>query len=381
MYVGLSEEQEEFSKACRGLLERNCPTSLVRELASSGNGHSEALFASLASLGLFELAVPAGDEPGGFVELGIAYREAGRALVPTTLYSTIWAALLLGGGTPDSPWLPKLREGKLVATVAQAEAGVLSLESTARYQTTAARLGDGGWSISGTKLFVQNADAADVLLVVAKVAEDGSDDRVTLLAVPRQTRGLVATPMMTFGHDRQAEVTFDKVQVAAEAVVAGPFPPVEWLRWFGSINDRATALQCMEMLGGAERVLDDTVAYIKERQVFGRPIGSFQAAQHHVANLGIAVAAARVAAYQALCAAAGDGDARRAVSTAKSWLSKAYKDVTVLAHQLFGAIGYVRETDLHLWSQRAKTTEALFGDRPFHLGRLADLTFGPVSGG
>jgi 3-oxocholest-4-en-26-oyl-CoA dehydrogenase beta subunit len=381
MYVGLSEEQEEFSRACRRLLERNCPTSLVRELASSGDGHSEALFTSLASLGLFELAVPAGDEPGGFIELGIAYREAGRALVPTTLYSTVWAALLLRGGAPESPLLPQIRQGRLVATVAQAEEGVVSLESTTRYKTTAGRLWDGGWIISGTKLFVQNAGAADVLLVVAKVVEDGSDDRIVLLAVPRQIRGLVATPMMTFGHDRQAEVTFDKVQVDAEAVVAGPFSHVEWLSWFGSVNDRATALQCMEMLGGAERVLDDTVAYIKEREVFGRPIGTFQAAQHHVANLGIAVAAARVAAYQALCAADSDRDARRTVSTAKSWLSKAYKEVTVLAHQLFGAIGYVRETDLHLWSQRAKTTEALFGDRSFHLGRLADLTFGPVSDG
>jgi alkylation response protein AidB-like acyl-CoA dehydrogenase len=137
----------------------------------------------------------------------------------------------------------------------------------------------------------------------------------------------------------------------------------------------------MEMLGGAERVLEDTVAYIKQRHVFGRPIGSFQAAQHHVANLGIALAAARVASYKALCDAAADGDARRSVSIAKSWLDKAYKEVTILAHQLFGAIGYVRETDLHLWSQRAKTTETTFGDRSRHLARLADLTFGEVGCG
>jgi 3-oxocholest-4-en-26-oyl-CoA dehydrogenase beta subunit len=161
----------------------------------------------------------------------------------------------------------------------------------------------------------------------------------------------------------------------------GPLPPAEWTAWFGAVNDRATALQCMEMLGGGERVLDDVVAYIKDRLVFGQPVGSFQAAQHHVANLGISLSAARVACYAALCrAAVDDADVRREVSIAKSWLSKAYKEVTVMAHQLFGAIGYVRETDLHLWSQRAKTAEAFFGDRTYHLRRLADLTLGEVSG-
>jgi alkylation response protein AidB-like acyl-CoA dehydrogenase len=265
--------------------------------------------------------------------------------------------------------------------VAYAEENVLSLETTNRYQTSARLTDDGGWMLSGVKLFVANARTAGLLLVVSKVAGAGHDGQVAMFAVPGGSAGLRVTPMATFGHDAQDVVSFDNVVIGGDALVAGPMSEGEWLGWFGGVNDRVTALQCMEMLGGAERVLEDTVAYIKERHVFGRPIGSFQAAQHHVANLGIALAAARVASYKALCDAAGEGDARRSVSIAKSWLDKAYKDATILAHQLFGAIGYVRETDLHLWSQRAKTTEQTFGDRSVHLARLADLTFGAVGCG
>ena len=226
-----------------------------------------------------------------------------------------------------------------------------------------------------------NAQSAELLLVVATSTGQG-DDAVALFAIPRHTDGLEVAPMATFGHDAQAVVTLDSVVVDTDALVIGPLRGDAWQEWFEAVNDRATALQCMEMLGGAERVLEHTVAYIKERNVFGRPIGTFQAAQHHVANMGIALGAARVACYKALFDAAADkGDARRSVSIAKSWLDKAYKETTIMAHQLFGAVGYVRETDLHLWSQRAKTTELTFGDRPSHLARLAALTFGEVANG
>jgi 3-oxocholest-4-en-26-oyl-CoA dehydrogenase beta subunit len=373
MYVGLSREQEEFASACRKVLERDCPISLVRELAQLDTSYSSALFASLASLGIFEMAAPLDDEIGGLVELGIAYREAGRALVPTSLYSTVWAALCLNSAQPGSPWLDSIREGQLVATVAHAEESVLSLATGAGYQTMARRGVNEGWVLSGTKLFVPNADVAGLLLVVARIAE--SDNQIGLFEVRGDSANLQVGPMSTFGHDAQSQVNFGGVVLESGALVKGPLSVAEWREWFESVNDRATALQCMEMLGGAERVLEDTVDYVKQRHVFGRPIGSFQAAQHHIANLGIAIGAGRVAAYKALCDAASGEDARRSVSIAKSWLSKAYKEVTVMAHQLFGAMGYVRETDLHLWSQRAKSTELTFGDRGFHLARLADLTF------
>lgn len=378
MHVLLSREQEEFAGACRKVLERDCPISLVRDVAD-GKGEVAPLFNSVAALGWFELATPETDD-GGLVELGIAYREAGRALAPTSLYSTIWAALCLWRADSASSWLPPIRRGELTATVAYAEEGILSLSTTDGYRTRARSEG-GRWVLSGTKLFVPNAESAELLLVVAKSTSQG-DDAVALFAIPRHTNGLEITPMATFGHDAQAVVTLNSVVVDTESLVIGPLRSEAWQEWFEAVNDRATALQCMEMLGGAERVLENTVAYIKERNVFGRPIGTFQAAQHHVANMGIALGAAKVACYKALFDAASDkGDARRSVSIAKSWLDKAYKETTIMAHQLFGAIGYVRETDLHLWSQRAKTTELTFGDRRSHLARLAALSFGEVANG
>lgn len=378
VYALLSNEQQEFAAACRKMLARDCPMSLVRDLAD-GNGDVAALFSSVAALGWFELATSEEDE-GGLVELGIAYREGGRALVPTSIYSTVWAALCLRRADPGSAWLPPIRRGELVATVAYAEDGVSSLNTTDRYRTQA-KNEDGRWVLSGTKLFVPNAQSAGLVLVVARVArEDG--DGVGLFTVAERTAGLEIAPMATFGHDAQAVVTLNEVVVESDALVMDPLPGERWNAWFEAVNNQATALQCMEMLGGAERVLEDTAAYVKERNVFGRPIGTFQAAQHHLANMGIALAAARAASYKSLCdAASNENDAQRSVSIAKSWLDKAYKETTIMAHQLFGAIGYVRETDLHLWSQRAKTTELTFGDRSSHLARLASLTFGEVAHG
>lgn len=377
MHVLLSKEQQEFADACRKVMERDCPISLARELAD-GKGELAPLYSSVAALGWFELATPEAEE-GGLVELGIAYREAGRALAPTSLYSTVWAALCLWRADRASSWIPSIRRGEMTATVAYAEEGILSL-STDQYSTRA-RAEGARWVLSGTKLFVPDALDAELVLVVATAASQGNDG-VALFAIPRRAEGLAITPMETFGHDAQAEVTLDAVTVDPAALVVGPLPRDAWKAWFEGVNDQATALQCMEMLGGAERVLEDTVAYIKERNVFGRPIGTFQAAQHHVANMGIALGAARVASYKALFDAASEkGDARRSVSIAKSWLDKAYKEITIMAHQLFGAIGYVRETDLHLWSQRAKTTELTFGDRRSHIDRLAVLTFGEVANG
>ena len=126
----------------------------------------------------------------------------------------------------------------------------------------------------------------------------------------------------------------------------------------------------MEMAGGATAVLDRTVDYVKVREQFGRPIASFQAAQHHVANMRMAVDGARLTANQAIWWTGTGQPATRAVAIAKMQASEAYKWVTLTAHQLHGGMGYVRETDLHLWSERAKATEIQGGTADVAAGWL-----------
>lgn len=373
MYVGMSLEQQEFAQACRKLLERECAGSVVREFNRTPTGHAPDVYAAVAELGWFDLALSTDSDLGGLVELGIAYRAAGRFLPPTTIYATIWGALLLRA-SEVSRWNDQIAAGEIRLAVAYAEAANVDLTPGSTYDVIAQRDAS-GWRLSGTKLFAQAAHGADLILVPARL--DGG--HVGLFAVANGLEGLTTVPMQTFAGDPQAIVEMRKVLVGDDALVKGPLDDATWSTWFSSVADQACALQCMEMLGGAERVLDDTAAYIRNRHVFGRPVGTFQAAQHHIANMGISLAAARVAAYRAIDAASSGEPAFREVSVAKSWLSKAYKEVTVLAHQLHGAIGYARETDLHLWSERAKTTELTFGDRTYHLRRIADALVGPVA--
>lgn len=135
---------------------------------------------------------------------------------------------------------------------------------------------------------------------------------------------------------------------------------------------QATALQCLEMVGGARKVIEMTVKYVSERYQFGVPIGSFQAVQHHLANMAMSVDGSRLLAYQAVSLLSEGLSAEDEVAMAKAYASEAYKSVTVMAHQLWGGgMGYVTESDLYLWSNRAKATELSFGTRDIHLKQVA----------
>jgi alkylation response protein AidB-like acyl-CoA dehydrogenase len=126
----------------------------------------------------------------------------------------------------------------------------------------------------------------------------------------------------------------------------------------------------MEMVGGTSAVLERTVEYVKGREQFGRPIAAFQAAQHHVANIRIALDGARLAAYQATWWVGRGELAERELAIAKLKCGEVYKDATLTAHQLHGGMGYLRETDLHFWSERAKATELQGGAYDVQIRRL-----------
>ena len=306
-------------------------------------------------------AVPTGSQGGGggLLELGIAYLEAGRAIVPTTFASTMFAALLIrnaGTSTQVGKWIPRIARGDIVATVAFGEAEVEREPACLR---SSARRVSGGWLLSGTKSFVANAARADLVVVAAKVL-DTAGSRMGLFLVTA-TEGLELQQLATFSDEAQHLVRMNELPVSEAALLGGKGRLSQIEAIYADVCDVVTALQCMEMVGGAERVLEMTSDYVRERHQFGRPIGSFQAVQHHIADMGIAVAGGRLATLKALWLVAEGRPARRSISIAKAWLNRAFVDVTVLAHQLHGGIGYALETDLHLWSQRAKSLEVQGG--------------------
>jgi alkylation response protein AidB-like acyl-CoA dehydrogenase len=229
----------------------------------------------------------------------------------------------------------------------------------------------GGWSLSGTKLFVPDAHIADVLVVVARSAESKDPgEGIGLFLVTKDAPGLEVKLLPTMDQTRKlCEVTFDDVHVGPDAVLGAPgsgWSPLS------RVVERATVALCAEMCGGAQRVLDMTVDYAKIRVAFGRPIGSYQGVKHRAADMLVEVENAKSLTYYAAWAVDERApEAALAASMAKAYCSDAFRRVSAAGIQLHGGIGFTWEHDLHLYFKRAKSSEFTFGDATYHRERVA----------
>lgn len=378
MQIAFDAEQEAFAQAARQVLDRHWSTAHLRgTLLPDGDGHSDELWKELAEAGWLGSWIS--EQYGGvgatLVETGIAFREAGRALVPTTLASTVHAALLidaLGTDAQKDAWLPRIAAGEVVATVAFAEP---QAELSACHLQAVATPIPSGWSLNGVKTYVQNAARADLMVVASAVADRGRRGPLGYFLVTPND-GARLEKHSTFARDSQATVRLGGMQLERDALLGELRRVGETASVSDSVLDTACALQCMEMLGGGEKVLEMTCEHVLQREQFGRQIGTFQAVQHIVANIGSLLQGGRVAALRALWLVSVGRPATREVSIAKAWLNKTYVEATVWAHQLHGGMGYVREMDLHLWSERAMALELRNGNTDFHLRRIAAATVG-----
>ena len=367
MDLGLNEIQQMLKNSAREFLAQECPLTLVREMEAEERGYTDELWRQLAGLGWTGVAFPEqyGGTGGDFLDLAVLLEETGRALLPGPFFATVvlggLTVLDAGTAAQKQEILPALSSGQLLLTLALTEA-------SATYEpwgiaTTATREG-GPFRIDGAKLFVPQAHTADLLLVAARTTESADPALgLTLFLIPANAAGLTINPLATISADRQCEVILEGVQAPADAVlgaVDGGWPILQ------RALQRAVAGQCLEMLGGAEAVLEMTVEYAKQRTQFGRPVGTFQAVQHHCANMATDVEGCRHIAYQAAWKIASGEPAEREVAMAKAWVSSAYQRVCNLAHQCHGAIGFTKEHDLQLYTRRAKVQELSYGDANWH---------------
>jgi alkylation response protein AidB-like acyl-CoA dehydrogenase len=350
-------EQREFAASLRALLSAESPVSLVRALDDPHADRSTPmLWKALADAGVFGLAIAEeyGGSGGSLQDLAVFYAEAGRALCPTTVHSSVHAALAIDQlGSPDNKaaWLPRLVSGAIRGTTALCSArdaaivvAVLRADSAPTH-----------WRLNGTADYVADADVADLLVVSATTRE-----RTLVFVVDAHATGLSMEPLELAGAHRAFTVQFDDVAVTADAVLGDEQAGVgqDALR---RVANTAVALASLDLVGIGEAVLERTVDYTKLRHQFGRPIASFQAAQHLVANMHIALAAARLAAQSAVFWIAHGRTATRETAVARMHAAAAARLITLDAHQLHGGIGYVTETDLHLWSERARLGSTLGG--------------------
>ena len=354
MDLRLTGEQQALQSSARAFLERAWRSADVRRTRRpSGSGHDPALWEAMASLGWLGLAfdVQVGGGGGALLDLAVVRQEAGRALVPTTLASTLEAAFLIdrvGGDELRSSVLPSVVAGRrLLTTARRDEVGAA---------TTATVDGD-DIVVAGTKTFVPNAATADDLVVAARSTND--EARIVLVLVPMSGNGVTVEPLATSAGDAQDIVHLEDVRVPSAHLL------IDDGRHFDRTERDATALDAIDAVGGARAVLDMTVEYVAQRSQFGRPVGSFQAVQHHVADMATAVDAAGLAAWQAVWACdRDDPGASRAVAIAAVAAADAYVAGTLTAHQLHGGIGFATDHDLHLWSDRA--VAAAVGRRSRH---------------
>ena len=367
MDLGLTEIQQMLKSSAREFLSQECPLTLVRAMEEHELGFTDDLWRQISSLGWTGLVFPEqyGGTGGDFIDLAVLLEETGRSLLPGPFFSTVilGGLTILDAGTDAQKLdvLNKICGGQLRMTLALTEASA-TLEPWG-VETTATRE-DGAYRLSGTKLFVPDAHVADLMVVAART-DTGPDPAagITLFLVQGNSPGVSVSQLNSIALDRQCEVTLDNVTVSTDTVLGElnqGWPIIQ------RALQRAIAGKCLEMLGGADAVLDMTVEYAKQRTQFGRPVGTFQAVQHHCANMAIDVEGSRHIAYQAVWRISEGLPAEREVAMAKAWISGAYQRVCATAHQCHGAIGFTREHNLQLYTRRAKVQELSYGDVDSH---------------
>jgi alkylation response protein AidB-like acyl-CoA dehydrogenase len=351
------QDESDLAAALRGLLAAECPSTVARQWKDAGAPSvPPTLWKALAAAGVLGLAVSEeyGGSGGALSDLGVYYVEAGRALCPTVVHSTVQAGLAIQAiGNPEqcATWLPALCDGTRTATTSlwhPGDAGRIDPKLVAR------RDPDGGWHLDGTAEFVADADVADHLVVSAAHAETG---RAMAFVVPSRAKGVGTEAHSLMGGYRAFRIHFADAAVTEYGAVLGEVDADTLHR----LANTAIALLSLDLVGVGEAALARTVDYTKLRHQFGRPIASFQAAQHLVANMHIALSAAKLAARSAVFWLGRGHTATRETAIARMHAASAAKLVTLDAHQLHGGMGFVVDTDLHLFSERARVLSTLGG--------------------
>ena len=371
MDLGLNEAQQMLKNSAQEFLEAECSKDYVREMEEDERGYTPELWQKLAEQGWLGLIIP--EKYGGveleYQDLIVLLEEMGRYMLPGPYFSTV----VMGGMTitdaateeQKQEYLPRIAEGQIIVTLAINEpSGRWDPEGI---ELKASENGD-KWVLNGTKLFVPNAHVSDYIVVAARTG-DGAND-ISLFIVSTQAKGVEETLLQTIASDRQSEVIFNNVEVSSSDLLGeknAGWSTIEKVLQWGAIG------KCAEMTGGGQEVLDMTVEYAKQRTQFGRPIGTFQAIQHHCANMATDVEGSKFITYQAAWRLSEGLPADREVAMAKAWVSEAYRRVCALGHQSHGAIGFTKEHNMQLYSRRAKAAELAFGDADLHLDKVSEI--------
>jgi len=375
MHFAFTEEQEELRESARAFLAEHSSGDQVRQAMATERGYDPEVWKRIgAELGWPCVIVPEayGGIGLGAVELVALMEVMGEALLCAPFFSTVCLAaqaiLQAGDESQKGEHLAPIAEGQCRAALAYAEAGggieAGGIEATATPEA-------GGYRLSGCKYFVVDGHSAELLVVAARAPGSHDEDGISLFLVPAGAEGVERRALPTMDQTRrQAEITLADVRVGSDARLGdegGAWPALQ------RTLDLAAIALAAEQAGGAQRCLDLSVDYAKQRQQFGRPIGSFQAIKHKCADMMVRVESARSAAYYAGCVAAEPdaGDLEGAASMARSYCAEAYFYCAGESIQIHGGVGFTWEYDPHLHFKRAQWGKSCLGEPDWHRERVA----------
>jgi len=380
--LDFSEEQVMLRDTTRGICEQLMPGSVVREMENSESGFLPGFWQQLSELGINGLGLPEahGGMGWGSLEMAIVYEEFGRALAPSPHFasSVLSAKVIELAGTQEqqNAWLPKMAAGEAIITPAWLEAGN-GFESDGVH--LAAKKSANGYVLNGSKLMVPFAKSATRLLVLARVASSHNEQDVIGLLVDPNDRGIKLTYEKNHSSENLFQVDFVNVEVASSDTMINNF----WQRWDEAMNISIMALAA-QAIGGAEAIHHMANEYAKQRVQFGKPIGSFMAIAHYLADLDVRIQGAKVLVYQA--AWAKDQNAhgknkpwKKLAAMAKLQACNVFRDASATGVQIHGGFGFTTEGNPQLYYRRAKYQQVTYWDTGFLEQRISAAVLDEVA--
>jgi alkylation response protein AidB-like acyl-CoA dehydrogenase len=338
-----SAEQVQLREQVRRFLDQHSSSAAVRAVLDGPDPYDAGLWQGLAGMGLLGIVIP--EAYGGlgltYLELCVVAEELGRSLAPVPFSSTVYLAgeflLAAGSEAQKRAWLPKIAGGEAIGCFALVEGpGPIGPSGVG------ARVAGG--RLDGVKIPVADGDVADFAVVAAQAAEG-----LSLFLVDLNGAGVTRTQVATIDPSRShARIDFEGAAAEPLGTAGGGWPIVE------AVFDKAAVLTAFEQLGGADRALEMAVAYARERMAFGRPIGSFQAIKHMLADMYVSAALARSNCYYGAWAlSTGAGELRQAAATARVSATQAYQHCARNDIQVHGGMGFTWDVDCHLHYRRS----------------------------
>ncbi len=371
MNFDFTDEQKQMRDAARKFLSEKCPPKAVRVVLDGKEPYDRELWKGLAEMGFLGVAIPEkfGGAGAGHLELCVIAEEMGRALAPVPFSSTVYLAaealLLAGSEAQKQKWLPKIATGEAIGTLAL-------FEGKGNPSPQGIKLTASGGTLAGVKKPVPDGAIADVVIVAARTASSGRDSDISLFLVDMKGGGVEAgvsvEPLTNVDPTRgQAELTFKDCK--AEPLGT----PGEGWSVISQVLDRAAVLIAFEQVGGADRALEMGRDYALDRIAFGRPIGSFQAVKHMLADMYVSATLARSNCYYGAWALSTNAsELPEAAAAARISATQAFQHCSKNNIQVHGGMGFTWEFDCHMYYRRANALALGLGSLSYWEDALID---------